>query len=326
MSRKELDWEDEYSARKRRHLVPRIARTGGIGIAGAALIIALYYLIGMMFVHEIADDTAFQPTDVPAAGSRAVAITAQLINRETDVNGWVANDPFYLPGAVLDNMPNFQQGIVYALSRFALEMADQLGRTRGSSEVDTDLDKAAGLLKYPGTVWIFDFSTSLAPTASSEAQYRAAARSLDTYNTRLAAGAATYERRADNLQATLVRFTADLGSRSAIIDQHMAVGGTWGIDTRADDIFYATKGRLYAYYMLLRELGADFENVIRDREIGTAWQQMLDSIRQAAELSPVIVINASPDGLFMPSHLASMGFYLLRARTQLREIVSILQK
>ena len=32
--------------------------------------------------------------------------------------GWTANDPFFLPGAVLDNMPNYQQGIIYALSRF----------------------------------------------------------------------------------------------------------------------------------------------------------------------------------------------------------------
>ena len=325
MSRERLDWEDEYSSRRRR-LLPRTARIGAAGLGGLVVLVVLYYLLGMAVVSRIDDDTAFAPAGVPAGASRAVGITAALIRRETDVNGWVANDPFYLPGALLDNMPNFQQGIVYALSRFALEMSDQLGRTRGSSEVDADLDKAAGLLKYPGTIWIFDFSTSFAPTASSEAQYRSAARSLEDYNTRLAAGAATYERRADNLQATLIRFTADLGSRSAIIDQQLAAAGTWGFDTRADDVFYATKGRLYAYFLLLRELGTDFENVIRDRELAGAWQQTLDSIRQAAELSPVIVVNGSPDGALLPSHLASLGFYLLRARTQLREIVNILQK
>ncbi len=325
MSRERLDWDDEYGARGRR-LLPRTARVGALGLGGLVVLVVLYYLLGMAIVSKVDDDTAFAPSDMPAGASRAVSLTAALIRRETDVNGWVANDPFYLPGALLDNMPNFQQGIVYALSRFALEMSDQLGRTRGSSEVDPDLDKAAGLLKYPGNIWIFDFSTSFAPTASSEAQYRSAARSLEDYNTRLAAGAATYERRADNLQATLIRFTADLGSRSAIIDQQLAVAGTWGFDTRADDVFYATKGRLYAYFLLLRELGLDFENVIRDRELASAWQQMLDSIRQAAELSPVIVVNGNPDGALLPSHLASLGFYLLRARTQLREIVNILQK
>ena len=53
---------------------------------------------------------------------------------------------------------------------------------------------------------------------------------------------------------------------------------------------------------------------------------MLESLRQAAGLDPLVVVNGATDGAVMPSHLASLGFYLLRARTQLREIVNILQK
>lgn len=325
MTRDELDWEDEYSAPKR-SIVPRLARAGGMGVVGLVGLIALYYLIGMAVVHKISDDTTFEPKTVAAGGSRSVALTAALIDREVNSNRWVANDPFFLPGSLLDNMPNFQQGMIYALSRYALELSDQLGRTRGSSEVDKDLDNAAGLLKYPGDVWIFNFATSWKPTASSEEQYRAARKSLLAYNQRLASGEATFEPRSDNLQATLLRFTADIGSSSAIIDQHLTLAGGWGVDTRVDDIFYATKGRLYAYYLLLREMGRDFDKVIVDRELSTSWARMLDSLRQAASLDPIVVVNGAPDGAFVPSHLASLGFYLLRARTQLREIVNILQK
>lgn len=325
MTRHELDWEDEYSAPKR-NVVPRLARAGGMGVLGLIGLIMLYYLGGMVVVHKVWDDTSYEVPDVPPGASRAVAMTAALIDREVNINRWVANDPFFMPGFALDNMPNFQQGMIYALSRFALEMSDQLGRTRGSSEVDKDLDKAAGLLKYPGTIWIFDFSTSLAPTASSEAQYRAARKSLLAYNERLASGVGTFERRADNLQATLLRFTADLGSNSAIIDQHLTHAGGWGLDTDVDDIFHSTKGRLYGYYLLLRELGHDFDNVIAGRELSSSWARMLDSLRQAASLDPMVVANGKPDGTLIPSHLASLGFYLLRARTQLREIINILQK
>ena len=324
MTRHELDWEDEYSAPKR-SVVPRLARACGMGVLGLIGLIALYYLVGMVVVHKVWDDTSFEVADVPPGASRAVAMTAALIDREVNITRWVANDPFFMPGHALDNMPNFQQGMFYALSRFALEMSDQLGRTRGSSEVDKDLDKAAGLLKYPGTIWIFDFSTSLAPTASSEAQYRAARRSLLAYNKRLASGVAMFERRADNLQATLLRFTADLGSNSAVIDQHLTHAGGWGIDTKVDDIFYSAKGRLYGYYLLLRALGHDFDNVIGGRELTSSWARMLDSLRQAASLDPTVVTNGNPDGALVPSHLASLGFYLLRARTQLREIINILQ-
>ena len=98
------------------------------------------------------------------------------------------DDPFFQPGVMLDNMPNFQQGIMSALARFGFELTDQLGRTRGSSEADPDLQRAAGLLQYPGNVWIWNPSVSLAPRASSESQYRDAREKLLTYNRRLAAG------------------------------------------------------------------------------------------------------------------------------------------
>jgi len=38
------------------------------------------------------------------------------------------------------------------------------------------------------------------------------------------------------------------------------------------------------------------------------------------------VFNASPSSQFIPNHLAVQGFYLLRARTQLREVTNILLK
>ena len=53
---------------------------------------------------------------------------------------------------------------------------------------------------------------------------------------------------------------------------------------------------------------------------------MLDSMLKAAMLSPMVVVNGAPDAQIQPSHLASQGFYLLRARTQLREITNILLK
>jgi len=97
-------------------------------------------------------------------------------------------------------------------------------------------------------------------------------------------------------------------------------------DFRADDVFYATKGRLYGYYMLLRELGVDFEGVLKERNVTGAWAQMMASLRTAAAMDPLIVANGANDGFLVPSHLAAQGFYLLRVRTQLREVTDILQK
>jgi len=307
----------------------RLLKAAARPIAIAILpLLLLWYGGGALWISTIDDDLDFvvPSTDMPEHGSRAVAMSAALIDREINQHAWVANDPFFLPGAILDNMPNFQEGIIGALARFSFELTDQIGRSRGSSRADTDLQEAAGLLQYSGTKWIFDISTSWAPTASSEAQYGKARRALISYNRRVADGKAAYEQRADNLLSTLDRIAADLGSSTAVLDREIADhAGDW-VDFKADDLFYSVKGQTYAYYLLLRELGKDFETVIRDRDVTKPWQQMLESLHHAASLRPVMVINAKPDAWIRPSHLAAQGFYLLRARTQLREISNILQK
>jgi len=299
-----------------------IKRTGAI----LMILIGLYYPVGMVAIHKI-DDNTDVPIEVVSKGqSHAVAIATALIYREVKINGWTANDPFFYPAAALDNMPNYQMGIIAALSRFTIEMADHIGRTRGSSPVDPDLDKARGLLSYSGKIWIFDFSTSWAPTASSEAQYLAARRSLLRYNERLATGKAVFDRRSDNLQATVNRIAVDLGSVSAQIDNRIREAGGAIFDARSDDIYYAAKGRLYGYFMLLRALGRDYERVIKEKQLEKAWDQMLVSLKEAAVLQPLIVRNGKPDSLLQPNHLAAQGFYLLRSRTQLKEITNILLK
>jgi hypothetical protein len=302
----------------------RRLKIGGLALLG---LLVVYYLGGMIWLHEIDDDPDFAlASTAPEGGSATVAVAADLIDREINTHRWVANDPFFMPGSLLDNMPSFQQGIIAALSRFTVELADQIARTRGSSQIDRDLDSASGLLKYPGTVWIFDFAVSFAPTASSESQYRRAMRAMRDYNQRLSQGQATFEIRADNLQATLERIAADVGSSSAAIDRHLAERSGFGLDFSADDVFYINKGRLYAYYLLLRAMTIDFGKVISERDLSGPWTQMLDSFRAAATLQPWVVVNGDPASQLLPSHLAAQGFFLLRARTQLKEITNILLK
>lgn len=295
-------------------------------VLAVVVLLLVYYLGGAWWIHKIDDDPAFTPPQPSAGGSYAVDMAAALIHREVDVNGWPANDPFFMPGSILDNMPNYQTGMIYALSRFAIELSDQLGRSRGSSSIDPDLDRAAGLLKYPGNIWIFDLSRSLAPTASSESQYRQARQALLNYNRRLAAKEATYDARADNLIDALERFNSDLGSMSGTIDEHLSQNSGWLLNFQVDDIFYQTKGRLYGYFMVLKALGQDFQPVLDERNLGSVWNQMLVSAEQAATQQPWIVLNGSPSSQFIPSHLATQGFLLLRLRTQLREIANVLQK
>jgi hypothetical protein len=309
---------------------------GGVGrtirriALGLAIILAvallLYYAIGAAAVHVIDDNPAFAVQAPAAEASRAVAIAAALIEREVDAHRWTASDPFFLPGAALDNMPSFQIGILGGVTRFAIELRDHIGRLRG--RVDPGLDRAVGLLRYPSDAWIADLRNYFAASTSSDTQYRAARKALLDYNERLARKqpSAAFERRADVLLGTLDRLGADLDVQSAALERHVAEWSGNLFDLEADNLFYGAKGRLYAYALLLRELGMDFERVLGDRDATKAWEQMVAALRDAAALQPWIVLNGAPDSNLLPSHLAAQDSYLLRARARLRDVTDILRK
>ncbi|MGE5478589.1 MAG: DUF2333 family protein [Bacteroidales bacterium] len=289
----------------------------------AGLAVVSYVVVGMALTHRIDDDFEFGPGTVQSSQSRAIAMAARLAFREVDQHGWTANDPFYLPSWWLDNMPNFQQGIVAALARFTSAMAEASDHGQGPTP---GLERAAGLFKYPGTVWKFDPKTSWAPTASSEKQYRNAARNLVVVNDALAAGEPGLDRHAAALAVLVNAIGRDLGAVSADIDRHLAEDHSALFDGGADDLFYATKGRVYAYGLLLREAGGDYAQVLTDRELAVQWRQMVDALRAAAALDPCIVLNGAADGTLVPSHLTAQGFYLLRARAILSEIADKLAR
>ncbi len=299
-----------------------------LGIA-FVLFAALYYPVGSLMIQSISDDVDYrvEPVDLPSGGSRVVGTIAALLDREVNQNWWTPNDPWFLPSAALDNMPNFQLGLLEASNRLTIELVDQLGRVRGSSAADEDLKEARSKLSISGTKWTWNPSVSLMPTTPAESEYRAAIRHLRNYNTRLAAGSAVFDRRVDNLQVTIERFATDLGAASQAIDDHARENsGGFLPDFQVDDEFYRIKGKSYAYYLFLRDLGYDFDGVLAERNLTRPWAEMLGVMRRLADLNPLIVQNGSPDGMVVPNHLLNQGFYLLRARTKLKEISNILLK
>ena len=137
------------------------------------VVLVLYYPVGALIVEDIDDDPQFAPRNVAPGESRAVAAAAQLVTREVDVNTWTPMMPFFVPAGILDNMPNFQRGIMAALGRFSTELMDQVGRVRGTSQVDRDLEQARGYLNEQPNIWIWQPSVSLWPSATSAQKYRA---------------------------------------------------------------------------------------------------------------------------------------------------------
>jgi hypothetical protein len=288
-------------------------------------LIPIYYTIGALLTHRINDDLTWVASDPGPGASKSVAVIAGLITREVDETAWSPNTQPFQPAALLrfgGNMVNFQSGMIKAFSTLTLEIEGQVGRMRGTSAADPDLGQARqGLSRQPDT-WLLD----PLPTSSADQEYRKAQRALISYNRRLANGQATFDTRADNLQAVLARAALDIGSSSDALDRQIGAGRKVFIDRRADKLFYFVKGQSYAYFMTLRAMREDFKDVVAERRVGALYEAMLVDLAQAAALQPMIVQNGSPSAALMPNHLSTQGFYLLRARAKLREITDILQR
>jgi hypothetical protein len=280
--------------------------------------VLLYYLIGGILVHAVDDDTAFAAPAPPEGGSRALAMARALIEREVDGHGWAANDPFFMPTWALDDMPNYQRGLIAALGTVLEALAERTGDGEG-------LSAAAELLAYPGDRWVIDLDASWTPVAPAEARYREAAETLAAVNVRLAEGAAGFGRDARTLSAILSGVAADLGASADRLALHLAEAGGWPLDNAADDLFYEVKGRLYAHRMLLEQLRRDIPGPVENAGRRAAWQEMLDSLDVAAGLDPWIVVGGGPDGPFLSSHLTAQGFFLMRARSRMLEIAGALE-
>jgi len=287
-------------------------------------LLVLYFGVIGNLMHRVDADLDFTPPTPIEGGSHAVNMAEALILRETVENRWTANDPFFFPTGFLDNMPNYQRGMMRAISRFTMELENQIGRLRGSGAIDRDLERAVGLLQFPTDVWLFDFDQSFLPIQPADTQYEAAARALRAFNTRVALDMAVFETRPDALAMTVERMAGELGSRAAIVDDHVS-GDSFIIDFVSDDIFYFNKGMAYASYLLLRELGRDFEDVIRAQGLTRVWAQGLESLRLASQQQPWIVLNSSGASSFLANHLHLQGFYLKRAILQLDEVARVIR-
>ena len=292
------------------------------------------------------EGTAPSPTSgsAPAAASPAPArqcqssaivdVAADLTDMNVNQNAWISSMLLYKLGLFgldwddtpfMDNKASFQRGVNQAVRRTSVELVDTLARMRGTSGVNNNLQNARSNLQFDEFSWYFGISP-FGPKTPTPSYYRSAIKSLRTFNVELASCSVVFDGRADNLVQFIDRIANDLGGTSAILKERSEnYNGGW-FDTRADDRFWFAYGQLYGYYGVLSAAGADFSQVIRERSLGPLWAETLAQLKAALRIQPAIISNGREDGWIMPTHLAVMGFYILRVRSNLVEVRSVLDR
>src|SRR5690606_8420473 len=171
--------------------------------------------------QQPADGTATQPA-APAGQtckrSEIAEMSAYLIDFNVNRNAWISsmlaskvgflgipwrNTPFF------DNKAAFQLGINNVLRRTTTELVDTLGRVRGTSQIDQNLQDARTAMAWSETAWYIGWR---GPTRPSPSVYREGREKLIAFNARLERCQATFDARADNLMQYLDRIASDIGS------------------------------------------------------------------------------------------------------------------
>ncbi|THK38167.1 DUF2333 family protein [Ensifer sp. MPMI2T] len=274
------------------------------------------------------------PAGTVCQTSAIVDIAADLIDFNVNQNSWISSMLLYKLGLFgldwddtpwLDNKASFQRGINQAVRRTSVELVDSLGRVRGTSGINNDLQSARGNIQFDEETWYFGVNP-FGPKTPTPSFYRAAMRDFRKFNVSLGKCEAIFDGRSDNMVEFLDRIANDLGNTSAIIRERSEFHNGGWFDTRADDRFWFAFGQLYGYYGILSAAGADFENVVAQRGLTPIWTETIRQLRAALNIQPLIISNGREDGWIMPTHLATMGFYILRVRSNLVEMRDILAR
>ncbi|MER9063941.1 DUF2333 family protein [Mesorhizobium sp. M0698] len=266
-------------------------------------------------------------------GNSAIAqVAADLTDFNVNQNAWVSSMILYKLGLFgidwdhtpfMDNKASFQRGINQAVRRTATELADNLGRVRTTSQIDADLQDARGNLQFDEETWYFGLNP-FGPKTPTPSYYRDAVRKLRAFNARLETCQTVFDARADNLKQYIDRISSDIGSTSAILKERAEHYNNGWFDFRADDRFWFAYGQLYAYYGLMKGAEADFEDVINEKHLQSLWDTMDSQFVSALRIQPFIIANGREDGWLLPDHLTTIGFYMLRVRSNLVEISNVL--
>lgn len=284
--------------------------------------IVLYYPLGAIITENIDTSTDY---NIQKENNRSSTIDTLsfIIHREVYVNSWTPALPFIFPSSLLDNMPSFQLGLISSVSNIANSLSKQ--QTQITS-ADNPLVTAAELLRYPGNIWMFSPTNKLIPVPSSNSQYRRARRHLKDYNKILSSGGAVFNTSAAGLQFILKNIHKDLTKTLSLLETHIREHSSDIFDTRSDDTFFYTKGKLYGYHLLLSALMADYKDTIVKHNTYQTFTIIQKALENAFSISPLIVRNASLDSSFSPNHLANVGFYTSKASANITKAIKKLSQ
>lgn len=282
------------------------------------LFLLMYYFIGSMAAENIDVKTEYKSEASKAQTFETASVMSFLLKRELDDKMWTPNIPFIFPAYVLDNMPNFQIGIVSAVKDAVSPVRFFKQNTAKQKE---NIKSAYNYLNYSPRVWIMSRKGKFNLAPSSNTQYRKAAAQLHKFSQN-----GSFNPQKENLIAILQKMNKSLQKITMRSEEYQRESSSAWFDTGADDIFYYNRGYAFALWQISKILGTDYKEIILAANMYTEWTYLVNSLKKTAEFAPTVVLNGAPDSLFKPNHLIMQNYYLQRAIIAAENVCEGLEK
>ena len=248
----------------------------------------------------------------PAArGTVTVATLAETVATLLEKPGGYLRNDIAPPGVWLDNMPNWELGV--------LEVSRDLARAlpRMAGEPSDHLEEARERLEGDGRDWFY-------PTTEQRLEQAVAA--LDAQLGELGADrdgfvpgqglSAWLKSSAVRLDDLALRLAASVGSHEALTElavdaESLPPRTPWH---RVDDIFFEARGTGWALAQLLEGVQRDQADVLAEAGAEAEWERLLAELaRTQRRLWSPVVLNGSGFGVFA-NHSLVMALHMTRAR------------
>jgi len=270
--------------------------------------------------------------------STLLEVVNVLLNKR---GGYMSND-IMPPWVFLDNVPNWEFGVLTQVRDLARVMRNDFSRSQTQSAEDPDLSQADPLFHYANDRWF---------PPDTEGRYENAMEYLESYLSRLADPAqpdAQFYARADNLVAWLSLVEKRLGSMSqrlsASVGQQrlntdlsgdtaatQSTASPQDVDVKTswfeiDDVFYETRGTTWALIHFLRAMEVDFYEVLRKKNALISYRQIIRELESTQDpLHAPMVLNGDKFGAFA-NHSLVMANYISRANAAIIDLRFLLEQ
>ncbi len=330
---------------------PRTIREKGFlwatGLALATMVVVTV-ILGILWSIEpepfdVAENARIEAGEAPpVAGYITTATLARIASTLLDKSGGYLSNDVMPPGIYLDNMPNWEFGVLVQIRDATRALRNDFGRSQTQSTEDADLAIAEPQFNFPNDSWIFP---------STESEYRKGIQALQRFQARLAQTQdvnAQFYTRADNLREWLAvvekrlgslsqRLSASVGQQRVNVDlagdpaagksterpAEFEVKTAW---TDIDDVFYEARGTAWALIHLIKALEIDFDDVLKKKNARVSLRQISRELESTQDqLWSPIILNGTGFGLFA-NHSLVMASYISRANSAVIDLRNLMSQ